>query len=368
MNNDFTSHLFNKYITSLPNNYEDNYDYLRFAYQKKPIIHLTTWLKNKFKKKYLSRFSLSYYSNTLFEFINNYNEKYCWLYDKLNNSSSKELLVEIIVYRILGRQHIKLPLNNQKYWESIQKVSNLADHSKKIKLNFLNWELYFFDLNKIGYDLKFYYNTYGIIIDFVLEQYAYKNKDFVIQVESGDYIIDAGACWGDTALYFASKIKGNGKVYSFEFIPKNIDIFKKNIEYNNQFSDIISIIENPLWDTSDKKVYFIDNGPASKVSFEPINDSQLITQTISIDNFIDINNIPKINFIKMDIEGAETYALKGAEQTIRKFKPVLAIALYHSLDDFYDIPKWIDSLNLGYKFYLGHYTIHKEETVLFAKV
>lgn len=70
----------------------------------------------------------------------------------------------------------------------------------------------------------------------------------------------------------------------------------------------------------------------------------------------------------MDIEGAEPFALKGAIETIKTFKPVLAIAIYHSIDDFIHIPKWIDSLNLGYKFYLGHYTIHSEETILFAQI
>ena len=68
----------------------------------------------------------------------------------------------------------------------------------------------------------------------------------------------------------------------------------------------------------------------------------------------------------MDIEGAELNALKGAEETIRRFKPKLAITVYHSLNDFWEIPEWLESLGLGYKFYLRHFTIHAEETVLFA--
>ncbi len=70
----------------------------------------------------------------------------------------------------------------------------------------------------------------------------------------------------------------------------------------------------------------------------------------------------------MDIEGAEPLALKGAVETIKRFKPKLAIAIYHSMDDFIKIPIWIIELNLGYKLYLGHYTIHSEETIIFAKV
>ncbi len=68
----------------------------------------------------------------------------------------------------------------------------------------------------------------------------------------------------------------------------------------------------------------------------------------------------------MDIEGAELRALKGAEETLKKFCPKLAIAVYHRINDFWTIPKYIDALGLGYRFYLRHFTIHSEETILFA--
>lgn len=78
-------------------------------------------------------------------------------------------------------------------------------------------------------------------------------------------------------------------------------------------------------------------------------------------------SLPQVDFIKMDIEGAEQQALRGAEESIRRFKPDMAITVYHSLEDFWQIPQYLDSLNLGYVFYLRHFTIHAEETVLFAR-
>ena len=68
----------------------------------------------------------------------------------------------------------------------------------------------------------------------------------------------------------------------------------------------------------------------------------------------------------MDIEGSELNALRGAEKTIKKFRPKLAISLYHRQDDFITIPEYLNNLNVGYNFYLDHFTIHHEETVLFA--
>ena len=74
----------------------------------------------------------------------------------------------------------------------------------------------------------------------------------------------------------------------------------------------------------------------------------------------------KVSFIKMDIEGAELPSLRGAVNTLQAFKPKLAISIYHSMNDFVEIPEFLNNLGLGYKFYLGHYTIHAEETVLYA--
>jgi hypothetical protein len=79
-----------------------------------------------------------------------------------------------------------------------------------------------------------------------------------------------------------------------------------------------------------------------------------------------MEQLDRIDFIKMDIEGGELPALKGAERVLRSFKPKLAISVYHNLRDFWEIPQWLNDLKLGYEFYLRHFTIHHEETVLFA--
>lgn len=81
---------------------------------------------------------------------------------------------------------------------------------------------------------------------------------------------------------------------------------------------------------------------------------------------IDVTNIDSLGlkegydyYIKMDIEGSELAALKGAEKTIRNMRPNLAICLYHKTEDLYKIPQWIDGLEIGYKMYLsgGNHTI-----------
>ena len=57
---------------------------------------------------------------------------------------------------------------------------------------------------------------------------------------------------------------------------------------------------------------------------------------------------------------------RAVHPVLTAFKPDLSLCVYHSLDDFSRLARYLDDLKLGYRFYLGHFTIHAEETVLFA--
>lgn len=90
-------------------------------------------------------------------------------------------------------------------------------------------------------------------------------------------------------------------------------------------------------------------------------------KTITIDKHIKANNIAKVDFIKMDIEGAERHALAGATNTVKKHKPTLAVCIYHLWDDIIKIPELISSMNPGYKFAFNWVELNNGwEAVLFA--
>jgi hypothetical protein len=78
-------------------------------------------------------------------------------------------------------------------------------------------------------------------------------------------------------------------------------------------------------------------------------------------------NIP-INYIKMDIEGAEMDALRGSLEVLKRNKPSLAISAYHKPEDLWEIGLWLDGLDLGYKFALRQYGHQCFDTVLYAFV
>lgn len=64
--------------------------------------------------------------------------------------------------------------------------------------------------------------------------------------------------------------------------------------------------------------------------------------------------IERIDFVKLDIEGAERFALQGAENMLRKYKPQMMVSAYHKCDDLWEIPFVLNKIDPNRKIYLGH--------------
>lgn len=362
----FAEALLEKIMLSLGNWHQDNV--------LKNITNPTPPREKTFREKLSHRIAMrpeEFPRWALQQAVGNYNnlkpymEGLNTMYRLLEDEQSKSLMVDLVAFKLISFIFVKLPLSNAEYKAKLQAIMQAGDKSAKVTTE-SSWNLEKFDLTKFGYDVKLFFVPQGIMNTFITEQYKYTAPAITIQVEKGDVVIDAGGCWGDTALYFASKTGNGGKVYSFEFIPGNLELFKKNLSLNPTLEPIIEVVQNPLWDKAKTDTYFIDKGPASQVSFDKIPGYTGATTTETIDHLVESKGLQQLNFIKMDIEGAEPYALAGAEQSIRKFKPKLAISIYHSMDDFQGIIQYLHNLNVGYKFYLGHAMWNADETVLFA--
>jgi FkbM family methyltransferase len=274
-------------------------------------------------------------------------------YRTLEDRDSRELFVKLLVYRILGPRKVKLPINTPAYWKQVERAKQHRLQEKVIRNVPLVDSL---DLYGIE-DLRLIGRLMTLVNMFMLEQYRCDRAG--VRVEPGDMVVDAGGCWGDTALYFAQRADC---VYCYECVPSNIAILRKNLELNPKLAQKISLVTKALHREPGRTLNFSDNGPGSRSGAEGFE-----VTTDTVDNLVSTNGLRRVDFIKMDIEGAEMDALRGAERTIRSHRPRLAICVYHSLQDFVRIPKWIASLGLGYRFYLDHFTIHAEETILFAR-
>jgi FkbM family methyltransferase len=370
MNNDFLIAYRQNIANCLKNNFKDNWDARRFGPEEKIVqphngvrYEVKQFIKNLLLIAGLYQLKSPGPAEAL---LGNNVEHFQWVYQRLVDDESRQLLVQVLSFRALGYRRVKLPMNNPHYWKAVENAERLALYSESIDLGWQGHRAYKMDLSSIGYGVKLFYVPFAIVYVFMLHQYECALPDKVIKAEEGDVVIDAGGCYGDTALYFAHETGEKGKVYSFEFLPENLAIFEQNMSLNPELSPRINLIRMPLWSKSGEKLFVEGNGPGTRVGPNAIRPDATVVETLTIDDLVSNEKLDRVDFIKMDIEGAELESLRGAEITIRKFRPKLAISVYHKLNDVWEIPQYIDSLGLGYRFALRHFTIHAEETVLFA--
>jgi len=359
MNNLYDAKMMQAMRAALMNYYDDNYDIVLVSPSKLDKMQMVATKCLQLLLKMSGRKSDA---SMLFCSKNNYYlkqmEEFEPLFLSLSDEDSQDRLIELLVFRTFGATRVKLSLNNEAYWKGRKEVEKYK-RSEFVEVKNFRCNLSLFDLKDCGYDLKLFFAANGVYVDFILQQYNYND---LVCVKKGDVVIDAGACWGDTALYFSSR--GAKAVYSFEFIPSNLSVFEKNISLNPLLKEEIHIVTSPLWSESNIPLSYDDRGPASQVA--EAGKFKGNTRTLSIDDLVKEQGLESVDFIKMDIEGAEMPALQGASETIRKFRPKLAISVYHKSDDMIVIPEFIRSLNSDYKFYLDYYTIVGHEIMLYA--
>lgn len=177
-------------------------------------------------------------------------------------------------------------------------------------------------------------------------------------------VISGGAYDGGTTLLFLDRLPNIEKIYAFEPMYEKFKcgLNEKLINKLNK----AEIIPMALLDET-REINFEQRGVQSKINPAfPLGQCSVI-KGISIDDFVAHRGISKVDFIKMDLEGCEMLALKGAEKTIKEHRPQLAICIYHSYNDLFDIPLYLGEILRNYSLEVYHYSPDTNwETVLYA--
>lgn len=214
------------------------------------------------------------------------------------------------------------------------------------KRYFLRYVSAYFHKNFIGFSQP----------DYMLED-QYSGNDIA---ETIDYtrFMDCGAYDGDS---LRNLIKKGKKIIDYVAFEPQRDLYEKIVKMQYDFGQNIAVIPCGVSDIAEQKRFLVEQ--QAKASGKVSENGTEVIQCMTIDMFGDTF---KPTFIKMDIEGMEIAALKGAEKTIKKYKPSLAVCVYHDLSHLWKIPKMIYDMNHSYKFYLRNYQIMGLETVLYA--
>lgn len=276
------------------------------------------------------------------------------------DAASRELFRSLLCYRILGPGRIALPVDAAGHWTRRGEAAGLRTGDSPHTGPF--GPLSRFALDFAGERLIVDAWAGNIAWTFLLRQYWFERGTARVMPMPGDCMIDAGACFGDTALAFAAGAGEAGQVHAFEIDPANLGVAQHNIAQNARLGARVRLNGQALGCEAGT-LYRHGSGPGAQVSADP---GGVPVEVLTLDGYATAAGLAKVDFIKMDIEGAEMDALLGARATLMRDRPRLAISLYHRAADLARIPVWIARLGLGYRFWLDHYTIHHEETVLYA--
>jgi FkbM family methyltransferase len=167
-------------------------------------------------------------------------------------------------------------------------------------------------------------------------------------VRPGDVVIDAGANVG--AFTRMALNQGAARVIAIEPGPENVAAFHRNFEAEIASGRVV-LVPKGVWDQvgeMDLRVSPSNSAADSFVMNPP--DSKVIGKVplTTIDNLVSELYLEKVDFIKMDIEGAEPNAIDGAKRTLARFKPRISVAAYHAGDHPKTIPARIQAARSDY--------------------
>lgn len=162
------------------------------------------------------------------------------------------------------------------------------------------------------------------------------------RLADGDFL-DCGAYIGDSALALLQyKPK---KIYSFEVSKRFLGEYQNTMSQNG-VSPMQAEVFHCGTGLENKSITFSETNSAGNNISTPGNDKVDIT---TIDSFVEKYTL-KPSLLKMDVEGEELNTILGAANTLRKFKPVISVAIYHNPSQFFELKTLIDSWGIGYQF------------------
>ena len=184
--------------------------------------------------------------------------------------------------------------------------------------------------------------------------------DDIIHLQEQETFVDCGAFLGESTVDFIDRLKAQGrcmykKVISIEAEKQNYMIMNDRLK---KYPDVETVLAG-VWSQTDILRIRSGYGDNSFIS----NDG---TEQVMVKSIDDILKGEEATYIKMDIEGSELRALYGAKETIKKYKPKLAVCIYHKPEDLIEIPQYIYRLRNDYKFYIRNHSPYGVETVLYG--
>lgn len=253
-------------------------------------------------------------------------------------------------------------INKQKNgWEGYSVISpeelvtEYLDYYVLISTTGFHQEIYDF-LIENGWEQDKIFNVGKVTSELYQQQYFDRE---IMKPCQNEIFVDGGCYDCSTDSLFIKWCGGEyKKIFAFEPDIKNYERCQKAAK---NISDM-ELFNKGLW-SREETLHFAGNADQGSKIIDAQDENVTTVPVAAIDEVVGND---KVTLIKMDVEGAELEALKGASRTIIENHPRLAISIYHKPEDIWEIPAYILSLSDEYRFYIRHYQLSKNETILYA--
>src|SRR5205823_10605344 len=225
-------------------------------------------------------------------------------YALLGDRRSIEVYFQQLLFRLLGYKLACSPCNTREY--GARRAFGMALPSEPSRLSELLPDIRHFRWQS-GTTPLHLDCTYFSILQHHLGQYHLERPDVVVRPEPGDHVVDIGFFIADVALDFACDVGPSGWVYGFDIVDSHFEIARHNLAQNPAISNV-TLLPTAISDRD--QAGDIVSGPVQAgFGISPHREDVALR---TLDSLVDEGVLPRVDFIKMDIEGSELAALRGA--------------------------------------------------------
>lgn len=236
----------------------------------------------------------------------------------------------------------------KKVYRKIIILTTPIGSARKIRYGFLKGEKW---IISSGYS-QYWMGTYESDIAEIFVKFAKKSN----------IVYDIGAHIGYYTLLASNFIDHSGKIFAFEPLPGNIQILKKHVEINNR-SNVVIIEKAVSLKTGEAAFTNCENNVANTIcENSPMFKfgKSIEVKTTALDDLLLTGFLSPPQLIKMDIEGAEFDALRGAEVLLRKHHPTIFLSTHNCQNPGVHKKCCDFMVKLGYS--LSYFSFHQKKT------
>jgi FkbM family methyltransferase len=192
-----------------------------------------------------------------------------------------------------------------------------------------------------------------------------------VSIRPGDVIINGGVSGGYEIPVLLAHLQGQGQIhnvdplgfdYLSDYARPSMEHFASNVfQHRLAFADRRGTLSLPV-STDAGGAQAIGKLRDQTLENCPTQDFPCLT----IDQFVTDQRLDRVDLIKLDLEGAEEYVLDGTMETINRFRPQLAVSIYHKVDHIWDLPIFLMSRLPEYHFFIDIYSFERFEIILYC--